>query len=287
MRSDQSQSLGFILTFLLCGTYAFGTTVDTNTNQIRHDLGRCASIGQMIADLNGDGCVNVLDVAMWRQINSGATFVQPDAPTSNLGPAEQIVLLNPNVVVSPGESAVLFFLIRNNTTPLLGYSLDVDIAAAPGATGTVTANVAATSFYEVLNLISAGGATLDPTFSVITDPGDGGVFINAITEDNSTVLAAAGVNDVLARVVVNASTDADGEFDVQLGPASVLSDGAAFPVPFTFEDGIVTIRQTVPIISRGSLAIMFALVLLIGIYMCKRPLHMYRMLNRAKETFSG
>lgn len=114
------------------------------------------------------------------------------------------------------------------------YSLDVDLMPADDAVGAVTANIRLTNFFEPQNLITAGGAELHPDFSVIIDPGDGGVFVNAITADNSTVQAEDMVNDVLAQVFFDASVDACGDFVIQLGPASALADGDAFPVPFGF-----------------------------------------------------
>lgn len=111
------------------------------------------------------------------------------------------------------------------------------------AVGTVTVDVSATNFYDgIQNIITEGGAELHPEFSVIIDPGDGGVFVNAITANNSTVLAVDGINDVLAEVFFDASGDACGDFVIQLGPASALADGDAFPVPFGFESGMMHVR---------------------------------------------
>ncbi len=127
---------------------------------------------------------------------------------------------------------------------LLGYSLDVDLTPADEAVGAVTGNINLTNFFESKNLITACvcDAELHPDFSVIIDPGDGGVFVNAITADNSTVLAVNDINDVLAEVFLDASADACGDFLVELGPASALSDAEGFPVPYDFDPAMVRVR---------------------------------------------
>ena len=65
---------------------------------------------------------------------------------------------------------------------------------------------------------------------------------HAITADNSTVLAVDGINDVLAEVFFDASADACGDFVIQLGPASALSDAEAFLVPYDFAPAVVRVR---------------------------------------------
>jgi hypothetical protein len=153
--------------------------------------------------------------------------------------AEQILFDQPLVEVLPGDEVSLLILLAENVTPLLGYSLDVGIVPAGGATGSVVADVAATNFFDSQNLITAGGAMRDPFFSTILDAGDGGVFISTNTDDGSTVLAVPGANDVLAQVVFDVSEDALGDFSIDLGPASALSDGAGFAVPFDFLGGTI------------------------------------------------
>ncbi len=187
------------------------------------------------ADLNGDGCVNVLDVMVMRGLPAGGAAAAPEGA----GPTELIVLDGPELQLCVGETESMLFLLRQNTTPLFGYSLDIDIVPAAGATGSVTVNVGLTNFFEVRNLITAGGAVLDPLFSVILDTGDGGVFVSANTADGSTVLAVDDVNDVLVEVFFEASPDADGDFMIELGPGSALSDGSGFAVPFAFTAGVV------------------------------------------------
>ena len=137
------------------------------------------------------------------------------------------------------------FRIRPNSTPLLGYSLDVDIVPIMGSTGSVTADVALTNFYLGENLIEDDpSATLHPLFSLILDPGDGGVFVNAITEDFTVpVTAVADTNDVLAEVIFNASAFADGDFTIQLGPATALADANADAVAYDFTPRTLTVTS--------------------------------------------
>ena len=187
------------------------------------------------ADLNGDGCVNVLDVMVMRGSSAGGAAAVPEGA----GPTELIVLDGPELQLCVGRTESMLFLLQQNTTPLFGYSLDIDIVPAAGATGSVTVNVGLTNFFEVRNLITAGGAELDPLFSVILDTGDGGVFVSANTADGSTVLAVDDVNDVLVEVFFEASPDAGGDFMIELGPGSALSDGSGFAVPFAFTAGLV------------------------------------------------
>jgi hypothetical protein len=136
------------------------------------------------------------------------------------------------VEMLPGESSAVRFLIEDVATPLFGYSLDIDAVAAPVASGTVDVDVVASSFFEARNLIVAGGAQLDPFFSVIQSDDAGGAFVNANTADLATVTLVAGVNDVLAELVFVASPNALGTFEFELGPATALSDGGGLPVPF-------------------------------------------------------
>ena len=101
--------------------------------------------------------------------------------------------------------------------PLVGYSLEVTAVADAGAAGSVTADPASTNFFDQRNLITAGGATRDPLFSVIQDNGSGGVTVDTVTADFSAVLAVDDMNDVLAQVFFDVPLDALGDFTIQLG----------------------------------------------------------------------
>ncbi len=133
-------------------------------------LGRCAGDQDFRAeeDLNGDGCVNVLDIAQLQTLESAVHR------RAAAGSTESIEVEPISTAMPSGEMAAVLFNIRDNSTPLLGYSLDVDIMPIADAVGAVTADVSATNFYDGLqNLITEGGSELHPDFSVIIDPGDG------------------------------------------------------------------------------------------------------------------
>lgn len=185
------------------------------------------------ADLNRDGVINVLDVALLRGIAPARdNIVKPGLPPRAIaGPVERIIV-EPSVLRTiPGGTVTVRFLLRDNGTELLGYSLDIEVIPGVGFVGEVSVNIPASSFTEQ-NLIPE--ELRDPLFSTFIDTADGGVFVNAITIDNSTVLSKDGVRDVFAEVVMNVSDDACGSFSIQLGLATALSDGNAFPVPFSY-----------------------------------------------------
>jgi len=162
--------------------------------------------------------------------------------------AETIVFDPGSVSMAAGASDSALIKLADNTTPLLGYSLIVDITATAGATGSVTVDLGLTNFFDSFNLITAAGASRDPDFSVIAGTGDGEAFISTNTSDLSTVMATPGVNDVLAQVFFRASADASGEFLITLGAGSALSDAARFAVPFSFEPMTIIVGDGTPII---------------------------------------
>jgi len=163
----------------------------------------------------------------------------------------------------PGTSVSVLWLVETPDVPLLGYSLDLNLQSppAPGTQGTATVDAGATNFFQVQNLFTAAGATLDPIFSIIESDGAGGVFVNAIATDLSTATPVPGVNDVLAQVVFTISPDAVGEFVFGLGPLTALSDAEGFPVPFTGES--FTLR-VVPSPGVPFVGMMFAGIALVG-----------------------
>lgn len=157
--------------------------------------------------------------------------------------AELIRWSEPVVNVLPGESVPGLALLDESTTPLFGYSLDIEIVSLPGATGMLTVDTAATNFFEPRNLITAGGAIRDPIFSLIQSTAEG-AFISTNTADLSTVAAESGINDVLAQVFFIASGDAIGDFEVRFGGGTALSDGQGFPVEHTTQTLRVTVIPT-------------------------------------------
>jgi hypothetical protein len=222
-------------------------TFDSQAEAIRNSLGRPVDFNRnsTVVDLNGDGVVNILDAGLFRLgINRIGEGRGNDGVPSAALQGERIVVEPQSSVVISGSSLSVLFLIRDNTTPLAGYTLDVTVTGEPGTMGTVTANVAATDFYDVQNLITAGGASRDPFFSVVQGSEGGGVSLSTMTDDLSTVLAVDGVNDVLGQVVFEVSEDAHGDFTIQLTPSSALADGNFDYVPFTFAPA--TIRALNP-----------------------------------------
>ncbi len=136
--------------------------------------------------------------------------------------------------VVPGTTfEVLFTVHDTDNTRLFGYSLDIDVVPDTNATGGLRANIDLSNFFDEQNLITAGGATRDPLFSDIMGTDDG-VFITTNTDDGSTVLAVAGVNDVLAQVFFDVSADAFGDFTIELGPASAVGTADFEFTPRTF-----------------------------------------------------
>lgn len=206
-------------------------TFDAPAEAIRRSLGRPVEFNRNspFVDLNSDGVVNILDAGLFRM---GGTQMSNGPAAAVQG--EWIVAEPESSVVISGSSLSVLFLIRDNTTPLAGYTLDATVAGEPGTVGTVAANVAATNFYDVQNLITAGGASRDPFFSVIQGSEGGGVSLSTMTDDLSTVQAVGGVNDVLGQVVFDVSEDAHGDFTIQLTASSTLADGNFDSVPFAF-----------------------------------------------------
>jgi hypothetical protein len=217
------------------------------------------------ADLNGDGVVNALDVAMFRLGRTGN-----DRPSSNVGvvaaTGERVIVDGQTTIALPGQTVSVIFLIRDNTTPILSYTVGANAVAQVGATGAMTANVSATNFYDQRNIFTAGGAMRDPFFSTIEDNGSGGVSVTTITADFSTVLAVDNVNDVLAQVFFDVPEDALGDFTIALGAASILVDGNASPVPFAFTPGTIRVLNPneIPAVSEWGVIVLSLLIATAG-----------------------
>lgn len=168
--------------------------------------------------------------------------------------------------VLAGTQVVVLFSLRGNTTPLLGYTLDVTATASAGAVGTLVPDVSTTSFFDARNVITAGGATRDPFFSAIERDGLGGISITTMTNDLSTVLAVDGVNDVFAEIVFDVSPDAEGEFLLTLGATGAISDENGASIPFTFIPGTVRVFDPakVPTVSQWGIIVMSVLLVTAG-----------------------
>lgn len=236
------------------------------------------------ADLNCDRVVNALDMSLFRlgrfgdgtstDSSSDAHRAQSAAPEvtessdgiTSVVTGERIIVEGQTTIALPGQTVSVLFLIRDNTTPLIGYTVEALAMPQSGAVGGVTASVALTNFFDQQNLITAGGAVRDPLFSFIEDNGSGGGTVSTITQDASAVLAVDGVNDVLAQVFFDIPPDALGEFAVQLGSASVLVDGNAAAVPFTFAPGTIRVLDPseIPAVSEWGTVVLSLLMLTAG-----------------------
>ena len=144
----------------------------------------------------------------------------------------------PSGVIISGSTFSVLILLTDNTTELVGYTLDVDVDGVPSNhVGTITANAAMTNFYLIQNLIEQDpDQSLAPfPVSFITAQMDGGVLINAFSDDFETVDPAIdGVSDVLAQVFFDVSEDALGQFVISLDLAGTsLGDAELDGVDFT------------------------------------------------------
>ena len=142
------------------------------------------------------------------------------------------------IEATPETTSSILLLLSDNSTPLFGYSMDIAFAGRDGSSGSVSANVELTNFFDEANLITAGGVERHPFSSQILGSSEGGVFISTNTIDLTTVLARSDENDVLAQVFFDVSPDARGDFEMILGPASALS-GAGVSVPLSFESAVI------------------------------------------------
>ncbi|MEK6677121.1 MAG: PEP-CTERM sorting domain-containing protein [Planctomycetota bacterium] len=146
--------------------------------------------------------------------------------------AELITIDGPGLA-GPNTTVSLLVRLSDNNDPLIGYSLNVDVAPEPGAVGGLRPNVALSNFFPEKNLITRGGGFLHPVFSLIQESRDAGLFINAQELRLRPVTTASpGINDVLAQLVFDVLPGSNGLFTIGFGPFTVLVDGAFDAVPF-------------------------------------------------------
>lgn len=200
----------------------------------------------LVPDLNGDGVINVLDVHLARFGGADGTDSRDEerrVPPGGIAGGDMIAVSPDPLLLKPNGVGTVTLSLLDNTTPLFGYSLSVHAVPAPGARGTVSAVVASTNFGAPFNLLDAAPSNppVDPLFTVILPWASDGVFLSTNTADGSVVLAGPGVNDALAEVAFEASSDAAGTWTIQLGPASALSDGDGFAVAFAFAGGTIDV----------------------------------------------
>ena len=180
----------------------------------------------------------------WQRCAIGLTLLVAQFALARMIHAERIDFIG-NTDVLAGESFSLLVQLSDNNIPLVGYSLNVDVAGTLKSSGSVVGDAGLSNFFLERNLIARGGGILNPTFSLIIDPGDGGLFVNAIEQRRRVVnVATPGVNDVLAQLVFNVSPDATGFFVIEFGPFTTLAtevvDGPIKDVPFA--SSAVTVR---------------------------------------------
>ena len=226
-------------------------------------------------DLNNDGMVNAVDVALWRlgRERGNVPAMSGNDSTGNTGTitasTERVIVEGQTTFALPGTTVSILFLIRDNTTPILSYTIETNTVAQTGATGSVTANVAMTNFFDIRNLITSGGAMRDPFFSTIEDNGSG-VSVTTITSDLSTVQAVDNVNDVLAQVFFDVPQEALGDFSIELASGSVLVDGNAATVPFAFTPGTIHVMNPIPAVSVWGMIVLGHLVVTAGSVVFKK-----------------
>lgn len=197
---------------------------------LRAALGSCAGDPgyREKLDLDRSGCIDVRDIFLFRGGEPAEGGIAGGVP--------EVLLFEERAIETvPGGQAEVFLRLVNNETPLFGYSAAIRAVPLTGATGTVSAVVAQTTFFPPRHLILAAPVAppLDPVFSVIVPWSTGGVFINANTADGSTVLSMPLQNDVLGRVTFVASADAQGIFEVRLGPSTALAGGNGQSVAYS------------------------------------------------------
>ena len=95
---------------------------------------------------------------------------------------------DPVLSVLPGSQIRSVWLIAGATTPLFGYSLDMNLALGEGAEGSVGVNAGASTFFPPRNIYMAAGHALDPLFTVMQGDGAGGVFLNTNAADYASCL---------------------------------------------------------------------------------------------------
>ena len=161
--------------------------------------------------------------------------------TSVMG--EQIGFEPAGLTVSAGTNSVsMLVYLADNTEPLSGYSVNVDVLPGQDAVGMLLIDTPACNFYPSRNLLTVGGSGLHEALSVITDPGDGGVFFSAISADFSLAAPAVpGASDVLGEIVFDVPAGTLGTFTIDVGPGSVLAHLQPEGVPFTTSSATITV----------------------------------------------
>lgn len=128
--------------------------------------------------------------------------------------------------------------LTSDSAPVSGYSLEIEVVPLPGTSGSVTVNAVATGFYDLQNLITAGGLERDPARS--------GIFLSpervlgfARTIDDVLVAPVPGINDVLLDLHLLPSPGSFGDFELRFGPATAFYGAGGASVPFDAQSAIL------------------------------------------------
>ncbi|MBS0198026.1 MAG: hypothetical protein JSR77_14815 [Planctomycetes bacterium] len=171
--------------------------------------------------------------ARWTSIAACAVAISVGSAS-----AERIGPPGGDYFVQPGDSVAIMFLLTESTTPMYGYSLDLDIVPDPAATGAVTVDVSLSNFFDTRNVISASGHSRSGLFSVIRPTSDG-IFFSTNASMLVGITSVPGVNDVLAQAYVRVSPDALGDFSIRVGGASALATPQGRAIPYQASDVII------------------------------------------------
>lgn len=152
--------------------------------------------------------------------------------------ADAVVRVEPSAVgLQPGETVTVTVKVESDV-PIFCYTLELKATPRPGATGSVSFDPNTSDWGDPQNLIVGGGKTRDPEFTILMPSGDdpNHLFVNTNTDDLSAVLPVEGVNDILVRVALTASQDAEGGWDIGfVDGVSVLGDDTFRPIPTTWQ----------------------------------------------------
>lgn len=155
--------------------------------------------------------------------------------------------------------------VANEQDQFVSYSLDIDVAPLPGATGSMTSIVpgggvpgrggVSSNFYMSENYIEADPFGPQKTLiGVINNGGDNGIFALGIESSLMPASPAGPGHDVLLQAVFTTTPSTLGTFSLNLedlGTQLVMGDG--FEAPFTWEPAVI---EVVPLPEPGYLALL-------------------------------
>ncbi|MCB9850383.1 MAG: hypothetical protein H6817_06725 [Phycisphaerales bacterium] len=137
------------------------------------------------------------------------------------------------------------FLVRiAGTTAIAGYDLDLRINPVAGSTGSLMGNVALTNLYLSENLIEQGGNGVGGSLIQSLMPANPGLLVEAFDLNFAAVAVPGPGQDVLAEVFLTASGNASGDFEIELGPNTLLAIDANSSEDY--EPALVTVNIPEP-----------------------------------------